>query len=155
MVRRNSIVYALVIVLFSCSGQKPDPQVLIDTDLSFSEMSEQEGATAAFLEYADSGVVLFRNGVTPIQGYSALAEFYSSIPPNEAKLTWRPENAEIAASGDLGYTWGNYYLESSDSLGNMNKQQGNYVSIWKKQADGRWKFVLDGGTVPQPVSSNQ
>jgi hypothetical protein len=32
------------------------------------------------------------------------------------------------------------------------KRYGNYMSVWKKQDDGSWKFVLDGGnTTPPPV----
>jgi len=28
---------------------------------------------------------------------------------------------------------------------------GVYVSIWKKQKDGSWKYILDGGnTTPKP-----
>jgi len=61
--------------------------------------------------------------------------------------------AEIARSGDLGYTYGNYEFITMDSLQKESKTYGNYVTIWKRQADGSWKYVLDGGvsTPPQKV----
>lgn len=126
-----------------------DPQVIIDTDHAFSDMSEAEGVTKAFLHYADSSAVIFRNGLSPLQGYSAIAESYSNIN-QEATLTWRAEHGDIAASGELGYTWGQYFLTLPDSTGNSISQTGYYMSVWKKQPDGNWKFVFDGGTVPMP-----
>ena len=55
-------------------------------------------------------------------------------------LTWKPDGGEIATSGDLGFTYGIYKLEMKDTV-----LKGTYVSIWKKQTDGKWKFVLDSG----------
>jgi len=40
----------------------------------------------------------------------------------------------------LGFTYGVYTLSIKDSV-----YKGTYVSIWKKQNDGSWKFVLDSG----------
>jgi ketosteroid isomerase-like protein len=43
-------------------------------------------------------------------------------------------------SGDLGYTYELFTVTAKDTT-----MQGTYVSIWKKQKDGNWKFVLDTG----------
>jgi ketosteroid isomerase-like protein len=50
--------------------------------------------------------------------------------------------ADISASGNLGYTYGlfNIHTTSGNLLG-----RGKYITIWKKQTDGTWKYVLDGG----------
>jgi len=134
--------------LVSCNRDISDPQVLVEADMAFSEMSDTEGISNAFIYYADSSVVMLRNGNDPIEGYSALVESYRNESSSNTSLTWHPENAEIAASGELGYTWGKYFLTTTDSLNQINNQTGYYVSIWKKQSDGTWKFVLDGGTTP-------
>ena len=64
-------------------------------------------------------------------------------------LSWEPLRAEIAASQDLGYTFGRYALRDGETV----KAYGVYVTVWKKQPDGSWKFVLDGGgTTPQQVA---
>jgi ketosteroid isomerase-like protein len=49
----------------------------------------------------------------------------------------------MAASGELGYTYGTYQLKSraTDSLMGV----GKYATIWIKQADGTWKAILDTG----------
>jgi ketosteroid isomerase-like protein len=46
--------------------------------------------------------------------------------------------AEIARSGDLGYSYGIYELILPDTT-----LRGTYVNIWKKQNNGEWKFVLN------------
>jgi ketosteroid isomerase-like protein len=60
---------------------------------------------------------------------------------SSVQMTWEPQGGDIAASGELGYTYGIYELRD----GGDNVQRGTYVTIWKKQEDGKWKFVLDSG----------
>ena len=61
------------------------------------------------------------------------------------RLTWSPVGADIAASGDLGYTWGTFEFHSKDKDGKDVVDQGKYMSVWKKQADGSWKVAVDMG----------
>ena len=59
------------------------------------------------------------------------------------KLTWSPDVAEAAKSGDLGYTRGTYRLSYNDASGQPVTDKGKYVTVWKKQADGSWKVAAD------------
>ena len=65
-------------------------------------------------------------------------------------LKWYPTDVEISSSGDLGYSIGEYERIGKDASGNPATVTGNYVSIWRKQRDGRWKIVLDIGTPGTP-----
>jgi ketosteroid isomerase-like protein len=51
----------------------------------------------------------------------------------------------MAASGDLGYTYGTYVLTSKDKDkdGKPIVEHGRYLTIWKKQKDGIWKVAVD------------
>lgn len=60
-------------------------------------------------------------------------------------IRWKPLRADVADSGDLGYTWG--VAESGPSADGPFKPYGIYVTIWKRQADGKWKFVYDSATI--------
>ena len=112
---------------------------MTNADIAFSDLSRQNGMKAAFLHYIDSSGVLLRPGHFPIVGKDA-QEYLQKINDSSFSLTWKPQSAELAASGDLGYTYVLYtYHDKDTSFG------GTYVSIWKKQADGSWKFVLDTG----------
>nr|WP_276604112.1 DUF4440 domain-containing protein [Nannocystis pusilla] len=61
-------------------------------------------------------------------------------------LTWEPAYAEIAASGDLGYTTGPYQAHERDS---GEVKHGHYVSVWRKEGE-RWRVVVDGGSAHPP-----
>ena len=67
------------------------------------------------------------------------------------KLEWTPQYAEVAKSGELGYTWGKYILSYRDEKGEEQKSYGKYLNIWKKQKDGSWKVAVDmGNSSPVP-----
>ena len=144
----------LLFIFTSCntSGEADSSlkEKIIKTDKEFSEKSVKEGIAAAFIAYADKDVILMRDKQFPILGIEELKEYYSKIKNGNAKLEWSPVKAEISKSGELGYTFGDWIYSAKDSKDTVF---GNYVTIWKKQKDGSWKFVLDGGnTTPPPAS---
>jgi ketosteroid isomerase-like protein len=113
---------------------KPVPEDLMIMDKKFSALSREKGMKHAFLEYAADSAVLLQRNVMPLVG--------EAFSDTGFILTWEPLDAEISKSGDLGYTYGLYKsLTKKDN----SVSRGKYVTIWKKQADGRWKFILDGG----------
>ena len=122
-------------------------QQLIDTDKAFNHMAQTEGTGKAFIAYSAEDPVMIRPGSMPLLGRSAFVESFSKVAGSA--LSWEPLKAEIAASQDLGYTFGRYTLREGGEV----KGHGVYVSIWKRQPDGSWKFVLDGGgTTPEQVT---
>ena len=146
----KSIYILLTALIFSgcCCEQKTDPSPLIETDKEFSKMSVEKGLNAAFIYYAGDSVVKIREGNFPIIGKVTMAKIYLSRPDTGMILKWYPVKAEAGASNDLGYTFGNWelYLKAQDTL-----MYGNYITIWKKQVDGTWKYVLDAGSnTPKP-----
>ncbi len=114
---------------------------LIRTDRAFSDMSVAKGMKAAFIEYIDSNGVLLKPNHLPIVGANAI-DYLIAQDDSGYTLNWQPQYAFVSRSGDLGYTYGVYALHpnSIDTV-----LYGTYVSIWKKQGDGSWKFVLDSG----------
>ena len=134
-------------LLFSCQTKKeinqpvPDKKELIEADIAFSKLSEEKGMKNAFIEYADSNAVLLRPNEMPIVGANAI-DFLIQMNDSDFTLTWQPNNGFIANSGDLGYTYGIYAMKPKSKDTTI---YGTYTSIWKKQKDGKWKFVLDSG----------
>ena len=142
--------------IFSCKQKKNEvmktsPAEIIKADEAFSKLSEKEGMKRAFIEYIDNEGILLRPNHLPIIGANAI-DFLSLVNDSSFKLTWNPSGAEIAASGELGYTYGVYNLALKDTI-----LKGTYVSIWKKQKDSTWKFVLDTGNegITQKATSNE
>jgi ketosteroid isomerase-like protein len=139
----------LIVLCYSCNflqKKKPadtleDKIRMMDTDRAFSKMSEDKGMKAAFMEYIDSNGVLLKPGQYPVAGADAI-DFLIQQDDSTYKLKWEPSKGIIAQSGDLGYTYGLYALKLS---GKDTGIYGTYITIWKKQADGKWKFVLNSG----------
>jgi ketosteroid isomerase-like protein len=112
---------------------------MMETDRAFSKLSEEKGMKAAYIEYLDSNGVLLKPGHLPIAGADAV-DFLIRQNDSDFTMSWEPKNGFIARSGELGYTYGIYALRPSakDTV-----IYGTYVSIWKKEKGGSWKYVLN------------
>lgn len=61
----------------------------------------------------------------------------------DSSISWRSAKVEVAKSGDLAYVTGTYEFTMKDSAGKAIKEQGKYVEVFKKQADDKWKCIVD------------
>jgi ketosteroid isomerase-like protein len=141
------LILTFIIASQSCQ-QYPDPQeeaeILMQLDREFSLHSKEYGANHAFLDYIDDNAVLLRSNRHPIEGRENIVEMFSK-PDTGFVLTWEPSFAMVSESGDLGYTYGIYKTESLSPQGDLTISHGTYVTIWRKDEEGQWKFVLDTG----------
>ena len=110
-------------------------------------MSVKEGMFRAFLFYmAEDGVIL-RDNSFPSKGKEALRERFAGKSDTSFVLSWDPLYEKISESGELGYTYG-IHTTLEKATGQITK--GTYITVWQKQTDGSWKFVLDTGTQGLP-----
>jgi ketosteroid isomerase-like protein len=138
------VLFLFLWPLLSCRqkddlAQKKSLEEIFKADKDFSDLSKSQGMKRAFIEYIATEGILLRPGHPPIVGANAI-DYLSQVNDSLYTLTWAPAGGEIAASGDLGYTYGMYKLSMKDTILHCT-----YVSIWKKQKNGKWKFVLDSG----------
>ncbi|MDE3245813.1 MAG: nuclear transport factor 2 family protein [Acidobacteriota bacterium] len=112
-------------------------QSLVDAELAFAKMAEEQGSQAAFLKVLDDLGVLFRPG--PVNGKAWLRQ----RKPDASKLTWFPSFVEVSEAGDLGYTTGPYQWRANAE--SKQAAHGHFVSIWGRRA-GTWKLLLDMGS---------
>jgi ketosteroid isomerase-like protein len=122
----------------AAAGAGAERERLAATDRAFAALSRREGMRAAFLAYLAADAVLFRPG--PVPGRA----FIEERPSPAIELTWEPVFSAVATSGDLGYTTGPYAVHDTGPDHHLS-EQGYYVTIWRKQADGTWKVELDQG----------
>lgn len=58
-------------------------------------------------------------------------------------ITWEPERAVISQAGDIGYLIEHNRVTFADSTGRTRTMLGKGVTVWKKDANGDWKCVVD------------
>ncbi|HZT60792.1 MAG TPA: DUF4440 domain-containing protein [Pyrinomonadaceae bacterium] len=92
---------------------------------------------------AEDGSVL-APGAPIATGREAIGKLFTGFfaLPN-LKISWRPVKAQVAKSGELGYTSGVYQMTFNDPAGKPASDTGKYVTVWKKQRDGSWKVLFD------------
>ncbi|MHB1223898.1 MAG: YybH family protein [Gemmatimonadaceae bacterium] len=110
---------------------------LLGVDGDFATMSAADGTAPAFRHYMAPDGVLLGPAPTVACGPASLADAPAGEP---GALTWTPRLAHVAASGDLGFTIG-----VATSRNGARISHSKYLTIWKRQPDGQWRFVADGG----------
>jgi len=110
---------------------------LIAAERAFARTSVESGMKTAFVENLAENSVVFRPG--PINGFKA----WQSRPATEARLEWAPDFAEIAGSGDFGFTSGPWAFAPKPDAAPV--AFGTFVTVWRRSSAGRWKVELDIG----------
>ncbi len=142
--RKSAVL--LVILLASLAGAKQkSPKgsgLLLRLEAEFAADVAKNGHAAFSSHLAEDGVEVVDGG-----GFDS-RDVISKEPewPAGTSLTWTPIKVEMAASGDMGYTYGNFVYTTRNQDGkSVIARHGKYASIWKKQKDGAWKVVVDMG----------
>jgi ketosteroid isomerase-like protein len=151
-IMKTFLACSLFIFFVSCSTKKPGDKdshrvEIIRTDSLFSAMSRDKGMKEAFIFFAADEVIKPQNNQQPLVGKDALVRSLENEGKPDFSLTWIPLKAD--ASDSLGYTFGNWMKKAKTVSGADTTFTGNYVSIWKRQSDGSWKYVFDSGN-PTP-----
>jgi ketosteroid isomerase-like protein len=119
---------------------------LVEAERRYAKLALEKDFRAASLQVFTDDAVIFAPGPQSGKKYW---EKETEVP----FLIWRPIFASIARSADLGYTTGPWeYKKSRDDA--KPQAFGDFITIWKRQADGVWRVVLDVGiNHPQPKES--
>jgi ketosteroid isomerase-like protein len=154
---RTTIAFGLLaLALTSAYADEPKPhgnldaaRAIVKADHDFGELAKKEGTAKAFRDSmdADEGVV-YGGGSEPAVGHDAIYATMGGDAPDESTLVWHPIEAFAAKSGDMGVTRGRWTATSkadpSKSFG------GAYVTVWRKNAKGEWKGLVDIGNPDKP-----
>lgn len=140
----------------SLNAQAPPPDVesakraIRIADLELAK-AVADRSLQSFLALVDDDATFFGRDVA--RGRDAVSKAWLPLFTDRSLfLKWRPTEVEVSSSGDLGYSIGDYERISKDPQGNPATATGNYVSIWRRKPDGKWKVVVDIGTPGTPTA---
>ncbi len=133
-----------------------DAKVIKGLESDWVKAANIKDADAFVAFYTDDASVLMPNA--PIfNGKPAIKESMKPLmtDPNFS-LTYIPTRVEVSKSGDMAFTQGPYKMSFSDYKGNKFTDEGKYLTVWRKQADGKWKAVEDtmNSDLPLPPPPN-
>lgn len=141
------LVFILSIVLLSCGQNNvrfesnEDINSIIAADKEMSKTSEQQGFNKSMLASLSDSAVLLRPDHAPLKN-ALLQAFLQDGADSNYIVTWEPGSATVAASGELGFTYGIYKARNKKDGSTM---QGTYTTIWKRAPKGKWQMVLNSG----------
>jgi ketosteroid isomerase-like protein len=143
MITARLLVIVLAFAPFGCAstGQKTPSADLrrevVETERAFAKtMADRDHA--AFGSFLAKEAVFF-SGERLLRGAEVVAASWKKhYDRPEAPFSWEPEQVEVLDSGTLAL-----------SSGPVRDAQGNriatFTSIWRREADGRWRIVFDKG----------
>jgi len=135
-------------LLAACSpSPRPDSQEAIVQAISEIEAAWVKDIATRDVEkwvsyYAEDGTILLPNA-PPVTGRDNIrASLKSRVSDPNFSLTFRP--SKIEGSGNIAYVQGAYAATRTDPRTmEAVSDQGKYVTVYRKEADGRWKAVQD------------
>ncbi len=142
MQRTIACIVLLCLAAAALSLPTADPaEALAQTERDFAQMSMREGMYKAFVRYAaENGIQFAPHPVNVREKMSKQAQG----PMPDFSLDWRPLWTDVAASDDIGFNAGPWIM-SDLSPAQEKPLHGYFLSIWKKQSDGAWRFIIDAG----------
>ena len=135
---RTMCCSALALFAGALPGQAQSAvETLVRAERAFARDAQERTVAEAFIRaFAEDGI-LFRQ-----EAVLARASLRESPMPADLLLEWEPEYAEVAVSGDFGYTTGPW---SSGRRGQTERSGfGRFVSVWKHDGQA-WHVAADIG----------
>lgn len=138
------ILLAIPLALLAApvQAQTADPAPVVAAERAFAADFPALGLAGSFSKWSTPDAVVITGGRARTS-----AELFGNAPqtrqPGEPLIEWWPVFAGVSMSGDLGFTTGPAAQDGN--------RYGHYFTVWKRQPDGRWRWVYDGGVGADPA----
>lgn len=102
---------------------------------------------AAFKSFLSPDAVFFSRAAVLHGAKEVAAGWKRFYEGSEAPFSWRPDQVEVLASGELALSTGPVFDAHGKPIGRFN-------SIWRREPQGQWRIVFDKGDSPCECSSH-
>ena len=132
---RVLLIFVCLSPLFSQSRDELIQQAR-KTEIAFAK-SMADRNHDAFVSFLAKDTIFLGNST--LKGSEAVAKAWKRFfEKPDAPFSWAPEIVELDAAGRLA-------LSTGPVTGPAGKPAGTFTSVWRREADGQWKIVLDYG----------
>ena len=142
------LIVTTAIIISSCSRQtkvdtKSEEEKLMKLSRDWSDLIKTRDIDTIMFHWAENAVMM-APGFPPLKGKAAIREYVEGgMKVPGFTIRWEPLEAFVSENGDMAYMIERNEIIVNDSLGNPIPSYNKTVTIWRKQADGSWKNVID------------
>lgn len=127
----------------TAGGPVDDAAALMQASRDWAKAAASRDVEGTLSYWADDAI-LFQPDVPALVGKPAIrAMVEGGMKDPNFSITWEPERAVISEAGDMGYLIEHNRITFADPTGKTQTIRGKGVTIWKKDANGTWKNVVD------------
>jgi len=130
------VMFAAALLLRGATNDELKQQVR-KTEMAFAKTLADRDP-AAFASFLSKETIFMSNGRVS-RGPQQVGERWKAyFEGPRAPFSWEPEEVQVLDSGTLAMTSGPVRDPSGKRIGTFN-------SVWRREAKGQWKIVLDNG----------
>ena len=151
MIRRWSLLPVIGLLCLTPACKQPeapdtraaDERAIRDLETDWNKAIAAKDVERLVSFYSDDASVLERNQPI-VSGKEAIRAFVTKFLSTPGlSMSFQTVKVEVARSGDLAYTQGTYAMSMEGPKKKPVTDKGKYVTVYKKQPDGKWKAVAD------------
>jgi uncharacterized protein (TIGR02246 family) len=158
-------VTAILALQLSCAPAQPpaapdtraaDEQAIRDGEAQWVKDFAAKDVEKVASHYADDGYSMIPDMAIMKNKEAIRAGLKEEFADPNCSLDFHPDKVEVAKSGDLAYSQGNYtYMSTDPKTKKRLIEHGGYVEVYKKQTDGSWKVAEDIATQAAPPAPDK
>lgn len=141
-------VVLITLTLLSCGQNKVDLEAekaaILKTDSAWAALATQSKDAEKIVAYWSDDAVVIAPGEEPVKGKDALRKMVNDMNNIPGfSISWRSSDVHFSPDAKMAYMYGENFFSMNDSAGNKIAIPGRGYTIWRKEADGNWKCVVD------------
>lgn len=158
---RSRFVVVAALLLGACApktGPAFDPTAesakLLQRDAEWADLATAGKDVEKIISYWTDDAVVMEPGQPPVEGKQAIRAFVTaSLNTPGFKIHWVSQNPTFSPDGKMAYMRGTDEMTVSGPKGAPMTLHLQGYSIWRMDADGQWRCVVDLGTEAPTVAA--
>ena len=138
----------LALCAAGCAQSSLDPAAesskLAQRDADWSSASFEGKDIDRIVSYWSDDAHVLQPGLPPIDGKAAIRAFVTaSLKIPGFKIHWVSDKPVLSPDGTMAYMLGNVETTAPGANGTLQSTHGRGVTVWRRDADGVWRCVVD------------